>query len=161
MKWLPDLVLFSDYHGNWEEYVEVLYQYFCTDFVRSRPNYQGKKVVLSRQPLILGKDATFWHIISEGKIEEERIPDLRRCERIRWPKPIIEHAHQETGIKVWENTRKNGKRVCLWFEEVDYLVILAIRKGYFMLMTAYLVEQPHRKRKLQKEYEQYIARKKG
>ncbi len=161
MKWLPDLVLLSDSHGDWEEYVETLYQYFCTDFVKSTPRYQGKKVVLSHQPRILGKEATFWHLISGGEVEEDRIPDLRRCERICWPKPIIENANKEVCIKVWENTRKKGKRVCLWFEEVDYLIILAIRKGYFMLITAYLVEQSHRKRKLQKEYEQYIGTKKS
>lgn len=161
MKWLPDLVLFSEYHGDWDVYVDALYQYFRTDFVESRPRYQGKKVVLPHQPRILEKEATFWHLISEGEVEEERIPDLRRCERIRWPKPIIENADKEACIKVWENTRKKGKRVCLWFENAEYLVILAIRKGYFMLITAYLVEQPHRKRKLQNEYARYIAGKKG
>ena len=161
MKWLPGLVLFSDYKGDWDRYVDVLYQYFRTDFVESKPKYQGKNVVLSHQPRILGKEATFWHLISEGNVEDERIPDLRRCERIRWPKPVIENSGKEARIKVWENTRKKGKRVCLWFEEVDYLVILAIRKGYFMLITAYLVEQSHRKRKLQKEYEEYLACKKG
>lgn len=35
-----------------------------------------------------GKEATFWHMIQEGRIEEDRTPDIRRCERIRWPKPI-------------------------------------------------------------------------
>jgi hypothetical protein len=37
----------------------------------------------------------------------------------------------------------------------NYLVILADRGEYILPWTAYLVEQPHRKRKLQREYEEY------
>ena len=59
-------------------------------------------------------------------------------------------------LKVWENKRKHEKRICIWFEDVEYLVVLAIRKGYILLWTAYPVTRLHRKRKLQKEYEAYI-----
>src|SRR4030066_170192 len=60
-----------------------------------------------------GKEATFWHLISEGKSEKDRLPDLRRCERIRWPRPIIEH-HDRLTIKFWGPERKGGKRTCFW-----------------------------------------------
>lgn len=40
-------------------------------------------------------------------------------------------------------------------EQESYLVILADRGNYILPWTAYLVEQPHRQRKLQKEYEEY------
>jgi hypothetical protein len=103
----------------------------------------------------LGKAATFWHLISEGKAEDERLPDLRRCERIRWPRPIIEHADTPI-VKVWENKRKRDQRICVWFEEEEYLVVLARRKGYVVLWTAYLVTRPHTRRKLQREYKAYI-----
>jgi hypothetical protein len=112
------------------------------------------RLALKRHPVIQGKEATFWHLISEGKGEEERLPDLRRCERIRWPKPIIEHSDEAT-IKVWGNERKGEKRVCLWLEQEEYLVVLAERRGYILLWTAYLVKEKHRKVKLQKEYETY------
>jgi hypothetical protein len=56
-------------------------------------------------------------------------------------------------VKVWRNQRGREERVCLWFEEADYLVILAERGDYILPWTAYLVEQSHRKRKLLKEYE--------
>ena len=101
-----------------------------------------------------GKEATFWHMIQEGGVEEERTPDFRRCERIRWPKPIIER-NTDPAVKVWRNQRGREERVCLWLAQESYLVILADRGDYILPWTAYLVEQPHRQRKLQREYEEY------
>jgi len=82
------------------------------------------------------------------------LPDLRRCERIRWPRPIIDNVSDAT-LKVWVNTRRNEKRVCIWFERQEYLVVLARRKGYILLWTAYMVTRDHQKRKLQKEYSRF------
>ena len=45
--------------------------------------------------------------------------------------------------------------MCLWLVHERYLVILADRGEYILPWTAYLVEQPHRQRKLQREYEEY------
>ena len=152
--WLPPLVFFQEYNGSWERYVEILYRHFRKDFIDSSPMFRDTRLALKRHPMEQGKEATFWHLISEGRVEDERLPDLRRCERIRWPRPIIEHA-DDPPIKVWENKRKGEKRICIWFEDVEYLVVLALRKGYILLWTAYPVTRPHRKRKLQKEYEAY------
>jgi hypothetical protein len=93
-------------------------------------------------------------MIQKGVSEEARIPDFRRCERIRWPRPIIEHDG-DSDIKVWWNKRKGEKRICLWFKKANYLVILADRGKYILPWTAYPVKRPHRQRKLQKEYEAY------
>ena len=150
--WLPSLVLFRTYGGDWERYLQAVYAYFEQDFVSGRPCCEGTPIALKRHPVIQGKEATFWHLISEGESEGDRLPDLRRCERIRWPRPIIEHP-TEPIIKFWENERGSEKRVCLWLEGADYLVILARRKGYVLIWTAYPVTEPHRKRKLQREYE--------
>ena len=152
--WLPPLVLLATYGGEWEKYLKALYSFFKQDFIDSRPSFRGSKVAHKRLPVIEGKEATFWHLISEGNVEQDRLPDIRRCERIRWPRPIIERC-DEGVIKIWENERKGQKRICLWLENHDYLVILAERKEYVLLWTAYLVTEPHRKRKLMKEYEEY------
>lgn len=152
--WLPPLVLFNDYSGDWNTYLKALYAYFKRDFIDTKPTFQGRRLGLKRYPMARGKESTFWHMIQEGKAEDERIPDLRRCERIRWPKPIIEHDAAPT-IKVWRNQRGREQRVCLWFVQENYLVILADRGNYILPWTAYMVEQPHRQRKLQKEYEAY------
>lgn len=152
-EWLPPLVMLSDHGGDWESYLHAIYDYFKQDFVLSKPVYQGRRLGLKRHPLSHGKEATFWHMIQEGAVEDDRMPDFRRCERIRWPKPIIEHD-ADKAIKVWTNQRRGEQRICLWFEQENYLVILADRGDYILPWTAYLVEQPHRQRKLQREYQE-------
>lgn len=153
-EWLPPLALFSDFDGDWERYLDALYAWFKQDFIDSKPVFQGRRLGLKRHPMSHGKEATFWHMIQEGKVEEERTPDFRRCERIRWPRPIIERDSDPL-IKVWRNKRGREERVCLWLEQENYLVILADRGEYILPWTAYLVERPHQQRKLQKEYEGY------
>jgi hypothetical protein len=152
--WLPPLVLLNDYDGDWIAYLNALYAWFKKDFIDSKPIFQGKRLGLKHHPVTNGKEATFWHMIQEGKTEEDRIPDIRRCERIRWPKPIIEND-ANPAIKVWRNKRGREDRICLWFVQESYLVILTDRRNYILPWTAYLVEKPHRQRKLQKEYEEY------
>lgn len=155
--WLPPLVLFSEYNGNWELYLDALYAWFKQDFIDSKPVFQGKRLRLKRYPLSQGKEATFWHMTSEGSDEESRIPDFRRCERIRWPKPVIENDSDPT-VKVWRNQRGREKRICLWLVQENYLVVLADRDEYILPWTAYLVEKPHQQRKLEREFEEYWQR---
>jgi hypothetical protein len=152
--WLPPLVLFSDYGNDWNAYLNALYAWFKQDFIDSKPSFQGRRLGLKRHPIAQGKESTFWHLIQQGEVEEERTPDFRRCERIRWPKPVIEHD-DDPAIKVWRNRRGQEERVCLWFVQESYLVILADRGNYILPYTAYLVEEPHRQRKLQREFEEY------
>jgi hypothetical protein len=155
--WLPPLIRLNDYHGDWERYVNALYDHFKHEFIDSHPFLDGVRISFMRRPMDQGKVATFWHLISQGKVEEERLPDLRRCERIRWPRAIIEHA-DEAYVKVWENQRPKGKRICLWLEGKEYLVVLGKGDGYRLLLTAYPVTQQHSKRKLQREYEAYVLK---
>lgn len=152
--WLPDLVRFEDFGGDWQRYLDALYDFFKKDFIQNRPVFEGRSLSLKRHPLSEGKEATFWHLISEGETEADRLPDMRRCERIRWPSPLIEHS-QNRVLKVWKNQRRGETRVCLWLEEQEYLLVLADRKGYILLWTAYMVDRPHTKKKLQREFEEY------
>jgi hypothetical protein len=66
-----------------------------------------------------------------------------------WPQA----SSTEAAIKIWANERRGEKRICLWLEDAEYLVILAERKGYVLLWTAFMVDQEHTKRKLRKEYD--------
>ena len=158
--WLPDLVIFEDYENDWENYVEALYLFYKTDFLDNTPvfnfspHYNSLPVYRKKHPVVKNKDATFWHLIQEGRVEEDRLPDFDRCQRIRWSRPIIENP-DFSRIKVWENKRKGEKRICIWFEDVEYLVVLAKRNSYVLLWTAYPVTKHHRKKKLIKEFEEY------
>lgn len=151
---LPELICLNDYNGDWEKYLEAIYNCFKKDFINSRPQFNKIKISLKKHPLLNGKEATFWHLISEGKDEQKRIPEMRRCERIKWPRPIIEN-HQSDNIKYWENKRSSEERICLCFGDWEYLVVLSKRKGYTLIWTAYPITEKHTKRKLKKEYGKY------
>ena len=152
---LPDLVLFEKYNGNWERYEDALYFYFKKDFIENRPKkFRGLRVGLKKYPKFKNKEATFWHLITEGRIENRRPPDFRRCERIRWPKPIIENDKDES-IKFWENKRGSKENICLCFNW-EYLVVLRKKSNYILPWTAYCPYGKHTKLKWQKEYNRYI-----
>lgn len=161
-EWLPSLVLLTEHGGDWERYLAAIYAWFVQDFVVGKPDFCGRPIGLKRHPVSLGKEATFWHMVSDGLVEEDREIDLRRCERIRWPSPVIEHSTGNV-VKVWENVRTTKKgpesRICLWMEAQEYLVILADRKDYLLPWTAYVVDRPHQKAKLQREFEAYCKNK--
>ena len=44
--WIPDLERFEDYNNSWEAYQEALYSIFKSDFIDSRPELEGKRVVI-------------------------------------------------------------------------------------------------------------------
>lgn len=157
--WLPSLITLNSCGGDWERYVEEVYDCFqrdlLDDFNRRRLRFEGVPLSLRRHPLIRDKEASFWHLVSTGDLEEERLPDLRRCERIAWTRAVLDNAN-DSSIKRWENTRGINTNICLWLEAENYLVILGKRNGYVLLLTAYVVED-YRRKKLEREYKEYIA----
>lgn len=152
-EWLPDLVPFSDY-GDWSRYVEVIYELYLNDFVRSHFTVGGKPFALRRFPQERGKDKAFWHIC--GQDDGQDLPDnFRRCERIRWPKAIVLHRG-DVSIKMWADDRfktSNGKlRVLVWYNE-EYVVVLEPRPSYVLFVTAYPTDYGHTVRELTARYE--------
>jgi hypothetical protein len=158
--WLPPLVFLEDCDGDWPTYEDVLYRWFRNDFVESTPQWPGKRVGLKRHPMSRGKEATFWHFIQEGKVEDDRTPDLRRCERIRWPRPIMEAfprgvASSNARIRYWRNRRGTETRFVLALPDFSYVVIVADRGEYVLPWTAYCVEREHQRQKLRREFEAF------
>lgn len=152
--WLPEFVLLNDFGGDWQRYLDAVYGIFHQDFIASPPaTFEGKRFALKRHPLEQGKEATFWHLISEGVVEAERLPDLRRCERIRWPRAFIEA--EEHCVRKWRNKRGNDERIVLALDDFSYVVILADRGEYVLLWTAYTIGPEHRREKLRREYEAF------
>ena len=154
--WLPELVLLNDHNGSWEPYLETLYVHFRRDFIETRLAFRSCRVGLKRHPIEHGKECTFWHLISEGKIESERLPNLRRCERICWPRPMIE-LEDTRRLPVWSQIRKGERRIAISVEDFSYVLILAERSTSTGLMylpwTAYCVEYAHQRNKYRKEWE--------
>lgn len=82
-------------------------------------------------------------------MEDERTPDLRRCERIPWIRAIIENAHNPS-VQIWSNANRGDRRTSIWFDE-EYLIVLGHRKGYWQLITAFPTNRDHTVRKLRTE----------
>ena len=155
---LPELILFEEYKGNFILYNDAVYAIFKNDFVKNKPVFQNKKLSLKSHPLIDGKEYTYYHFTHSGNIENERIPDLRRMERIGFPKPMIELSHNKN-LKVWRNKRGTHERILILYEKERYLVILEDRKNYILPWTAYLIKDNSRIRRLLIEYQCYIKNK--
>ena len=99
----------------------------------------------------------------KGEDESDREPDLRRCERIPWARPVIENC-DKWKLKVWPQERGTKNRICIWLErdaDPDYFVILEVREKYILPWTAFVAEYPHQKKKKKKEYEEYIKKAKA
>jgi hypothetical protein len=78
---LPDLFLFT---GDWQCYEDKLYQIYLDEIVNAGLSFNGLPIRCQYRPESKNKHFGFWHLISEGEIETDRTPDLRRCERIHW-----------------------------------------------------------------------------
>lgn len=156
---LPELIELTQFGGNFPSYLEAVYAIFEKEFVYNSPVFRGQRLGLKKYPITDGKEATFWHMTSEGEDEDNRLPDLRRLERIRWPSFIINHG-EHSYLKVWENTRGSKTNILILHEKENYVVILRKGNGYLLPWTAYIIEHEWRKRKFIKEYEEYIKSKK-
>lgn len=170
--WLPGIVCESDIFEDCidllieyfrEDYIDLLYEYFKEDFLTNKPIFRGESVFLVYRKSKDGKHGTFWHLITEDSsnkkenFSHDKLIFVRsRCERIRWPKPIIEHE-SEPGMKVWENQRGHSQRILIWFEKAEYLVILVKDPDNKKLLTAFPVSKKKFERKYQKEFEEFIS----
>ena len=159
-EWLPDLVYFDDYEGDWDKYLEAIHDVFLDGFVNSLPSWPGKRLSLKRHPEYDGKSATFWHFISTGPIENDRLPDLRRCEQIGWPRPMIDQftngsPRNEDLVNWWKNKRGSNENYVLSLPDFSYVVVVADRGEYVLPWTAYSVDYPNRRRRLAREFLDY------
>lgn len=166
MSWLP---AFVEFDGDWnalDAYVERVYAVFYADFVARRPpTLNGARVSLRRYPELQGKSAAFWHLITEGKVEEDRYPVIERCRRIAWPRAILERAVADrSSVRAWRNERARGERLLIATLEFDYVVVLDVRQDkeenrrFYLLLTAYPVEEQHRREKLRDEHDEWHRR---
>ena len=153
---LPDLMLLQDFGGDWDRYRAAIYQEFLDNVVRADHKFLGLPISYPRTPEYLGMHCSFWHLITEdlGKTfrDEDRTPDMRRCERVSWIGHVLRHANDPlSGALCWENKRGSNTHIVLWIKEEDFVIILARRTKYYLLKTIYQHNQWTRK-KLEKEH---------
>lgn len=157
-KTIPNLIELDSYDGDYEQYENAVYNAYKITFENNQFYFKGKRIAHKKHPLYKDKSGTFWHIISNGPQEETRLPDLRRYERIQWPAYILGFCQLNCDkLLIWENCRNRKNRVVLWCQQIDYVVILDQRADYYIFWTAYPVTYSHTRKKLLKEYNNYIS----
>ncbi len=156
----PPLLL--QFEGRWEPYLDILYQEYLDTIVNGDLLFRQLPVRTKFMPEHNGKGFSFWHVISEApspenRNEDDRIPDMERCERIRWIAWTIKLAGQEK-FSWWESKRGSKTNVVIWAEDYDFAVVLAKRSNYYLLKTAYCLKE-RRKRTFEKERDEYWSKK--
>jgi len=151
---LPPLCVFSGAAEDWPAYEDELYAHFRRDVVERQPplRFRGRPVGIRREPADKGKEYAFWHITSYGMSEEARVPDLRRCERIRWPAALL--LADEADRVVWEEPPK-GQYTHLGVALPDFSYVVFLREWpySYQLLTAYAVEREHIRAKYRSHWE--------
>jgi len=152
----------ADFTERWKVFLEAIYQVFLKAVARGGLRFQGLPVKCRYQPPYKDKHYSFWHLMSEGKEEEERTPDLERCARIPWIAWVIRNADNPKVVRWWENERSTPRglktHVPLWLFEHDYVVILEKRADFYLLLTTYCL-RGHQNEKLQKEWKAWTPKK--
>lgn len=155
---LPEKIYLNNYSGDYKKYIDAVYEVFERDFINHRPVFGGFKLGMKFNPLYQERAYTFYHMTHTGKDEQNRTPDLRRCECMPWGRPSIEKTTIYS-LKFWEQKRENKRRVCIWLEitdKDDYFFILDVRKTYVLPWTAFVAEHSHEVRKKEKEYQEWL-----
>lgn len=149
---LPDIY---EFHGDWATYVEELYEIYLDEVANAGLTFNSLPVRTRFNPMTDNKGYGFWHIISDGEVEEERNIDIRRCERVPWvPYWITTAKTPPAPISWWKNKRGSDTHIVIFNEENRYVVILAERKDYYLLKTAYTARS-RRAQQLVKERDDY------
>jgi hypothetical protein len=149
--WLPKPLKLSTWS---HETYDRLYDWFRNEIMATPLQYEGSEVWYFTD-IEDGREALFWHLTSrKDNATGERIPDLQRCRRLPWLRPLLTNTHRPEVLN-WDYLEGDGStKTYVWLRDHDYL---AIMKKYpdssRRLITAYWIEYPHERRKLQKKYD--------
>jgi hypothetical protein len=167
--WLPPLITIAEFGGDWAAYEAAVYAIYDRDFLRSQPVVKGRRV--KAKAGTYGKvNSGFWHLISKSPVPDSpemcRDADYSRCERMAWPRAMIEAMGDTSRVLCWMNKRSTKvgaltDRVLVSLPDFSYLVVLDYRNDHFILWTAYTVEFSSQRRKLKAEFDRYQSAKKA
>ena len=68
---------------------------------------------------------------------------------------MIENAESHPEIYEWRNERRGEINALLWYRE-EYLVVIAQRRNYWLLKTAYCTERRRRIADLRRDRDAYL-----
>lgn len=155
--------------SKWNEYLDKLYKgIFKPQFLDSCPIFKGWKVYIRKEPRDGEWEHGFTHMTHVNLLHKsdpnDRIPDLRRSERLNWVKPIIQHyqcaEENECGqILYWEEMFRGRVRCNLLFESERFLVVLERAKDVYFIITSFYIEKEWELSKRIKKYNAYRKQK--
>jgi hypothetical protein len=137
----------------------MLYHIFESDFILSKPLFEGQEVKWDDRKLDGLYEEKFWHLITKDDQETgDRLFDGPRAERLPWCAPTVNNS-SDRAVKVWNYREGRGQiRTYLWLEHWDYVVILEMKSNHkkklAVLITAYHVDGASTRKKLQSKFDQ-------
>ncbi len=159
-EWLPNLLTVMPWSvpGTYD----MLYSVFCSDIRDVDLRYETCPVWFFND-MEDGREKLFWHLTSrENKAkliprrkrrfypteqthdpqETERFPDMRRCERLNWVKPLLDHPCAPEML-AWDYEEGDGViKTYLWIKEYDFLVVMKkYANGTYRLITSFYVDK--------------------
>ena len=89
--------------------------------------------------------------------EKTRIPDLRRCERLPWVKPMVEYP-SDSELLCWDYLEGDGSiKTYVWLKDLDFVVIMKkLDNGSRRLITSFHLDSEFKKKDLERKYENRI-----
>ncbi len=166
--WLPEQAVVDPWTANT---YDMLYGIFCRDIRDSRLRYCGNNVWIFPDKEG-GREKVFWHLTtreakpqkiprrkrkfykeSQVDAEPERLPDLRRCERLPWVKPLIEHP-TDPEVLAWDYEEGDGAiKTYVWIKKHDFVVIMKkYTDGRRRLITSFYVDSDYKRGDFARKY---------
>ena len=148
--WLPPMAQVNPWTAGT---FEMLYGIFKRDFKDSQPVYDGHPVWFFPE-MEDGKEVIFWHMTSEKHRDSgERVPDLRRCERLPWARPMIDNSRQPE-IVAFDYLEADGDtNTYVWLQDHDFVVLMKrYRDRRRRLLTSFYIKYENYRGKLQRKY---------
>jgi len=149
--WLPEMLEVNPWTGDT---YESLYQLFCDTLKDVRLVYRGSKVWFFPE-IEDGKEKIFWHLTSrDDKEAGERLPDLRRSERLPWVRPMLDWPDRAE-ILDWDFEEADGTiKTYVWLKDHDFVVIMKkFPDETRRLITSFWIEYNNTRRKMQKKHD--------
>ena len=142
---LPHTIDYAKSGKSKNDYLDDLYAIFSHDFQTNITTFLGQRVLPHRDPITDGRVYSFNHIVKFDVSKVGSI-DYNRCKKIPWLSPILGGcpvpdvkcwAIESTYINKKTKKKRKIKRIKVWYEAGNLLLILEQKGNIYYLVTAY------------------------
>jgi hypothetical protein len=154
---LPPIKTFSYNWAEWKGLIEDIYVDFVDTFISNTVSFQGMRVEI-RSLKDDNKEQDFWHLVTRD-IERagEREAEVQRAVRCHWAACLISN-YQDPAVSYFVTRDDRGRlKHHFWHQPEDYVVILVERSNRLFIVTAFVVDQHHKRKAFQRYLTEWIA----